>query len=203
MEIDDKEGNLLVKIAREAIEKYIKERAKIAPSNNLPQKFREKSGVFVTINKISGKEKELRGCIGYPYPLSTLIDALIDSSIAAVSEDFRFEPLSVDELDTVVLEVSVLTNPEQIIVKSPREYPSKINVGEDGLVIKYGGSSGLLLPQVPIEYKWDAEEFLSNACLKAGVTPDAWLMPGCFVYKFKAIIFEEIEPRGEVIRKKL
>ncbi|MEM2873012.1 MAG: TIGR00296 family protein [Nitrososphaerales archaeon] len=203
LDISDEEGKLLVKIARDAIENYVKYQKRIKPSRDLPEKFYEKCGVFVTINKQEHGEKYLRGCIGYPYPDKPLIEAVIDSGIAAAVEDPRFEPLSVDELDEVRIEVSVLTPPELIVVKSPREYPSKVKIGEDGLIFRWAWSSGLLLPQVPVEYKWDAEEFLSNTCMKAGAPPDAWLSPNVKIYKFQAIIFEELDPRGEVVRKKL
>jgi len=192
-----------VKIARDAIENYVRDYGRIKPPKDLPEKFYEKCGVFVTINKHEHGEKHLRGCIGYPYPDKPLIEAIIDSGIAAAVEDPRFEPLSVDELNEVLIEVSVLTPPELIVVKSPREYPSKVKIGEDGLIFRWVWGSGLLLPQVPVEYNWDAEEFLSNTCMKAGAPPDAWLSPNVNIYKFQAIVFEELEPRGKVIRKKL
>ncbi|MCP8316694.1 MAG: TIGR00296 family protein [archaeon] len=203
MDISNEEGELLVKIARNAIENYVRDYERIKPSEDLPEKFYERCGVFVTINKLEYGEKHLRGCIGYPYPDKPLIEAIIDSGIAAAVEDPRFEPLSLDELNGVLIEVSVLTPPELIVVKSPREYPSKVKIGEDGLIFRWVWGSGLLLPQVPVEYTWDAEEFLSHTCMKAGASPDSWLSPNAKIYKFQAIIFEELEPRGKVIRKKL
>lgn len=203
MEISDEDGEILVKIARNAIENYVRNYKRITPPMNLPEKFYERCGVFVTINKREDGKKQLRGCIGYPYPDKPLLEAIIDSGIAAAVEDPRFEPLSVNELNEVIIEVSVLTPPELIVVKSPKEYPSKVKIGEDGLIFRWAWGSGLLLPQVPVEYNWDAEEFLSNTCMKAGASPDAWLLPNVKIYKFQAIIFEELEPRGKVVRKKL
>jgi len=202
LDISDEEGKLLVKIARDAVENYVRDCERIEPSKDLPEKFYEKCGVFVTIKKCEYGEKNLRGCIGYPYPDNPLIEAIIDSGIAAAVEDPRFEPLSADELDEVLIEVSVLTPPELIVVKSPREYPSKVKIGEDGLIFRWVWGSGLLLPQVPVEYNWDAEEFLSHTCMKAGAPPDAWLSPNVNIYKFQAIVFEELEPRGKVMKKK-
>jgi uncharacterized protein (TIGR00296 family) len=187
-----------VKIAREAIEDYVRCYKKTKPSKDLPEKFYQKCGVFVTINKCERGEKNLRGCIGYPYPDKPLIEAIIDSGIAAAVKDPRFEPLSVDELDEILIEVSVLTPSELISVKSPREYPSKVKVGEDGLIFKWVWGSGLLLPQVPVEYNWDAEEFLSHICMKAGASPDSWLLPNAKIYRFGCIIAMELEPRGKV-----
>ncbi|MEM3437600.1 MAG: TIGR00296 family protein [Nitrososphaerales archaeon] len=199
MDIRDEDGELLVKIARNAIESYVRNHKRITPPKDLPEKFYEKCGVFVTINKRENGKKQLRGCIGYPYPDKPLVEAIIDSGIAAAVEDPRFEPLSVNELNEIIIEVSILTPPELIVVKSPREYPSKVKIGEDGLIFKWIWGSGLLLPQVPIEYNWDAEEFLSNTCMKAGAPPDAWLLPNVKIYKFSCIIAKELEPRGKVV----
>ena len=148
-------------------------------------------------------EKELRGCIGYPYPTSPLVEAVIDSAINAATGDPRFYPLSLEELDKVVFEVSVLTPPELVQAANPKEYISKIKVGEDGLIIEKDFSKGLLLPQVPVEWGWCEEEFLCQCCVKAGLPPDSWLIKGVKLYKFKAIIFEEETPSGEVKRLKL
>ncbi len=186
-------------IARNAIEDYVRDRERIKPSKDLPEKFYEKCGVFVTLNKCERGEKNLRGCIGYPYPDKALIDAIIDSGIAAAVEDPRFEPISVDELDEILIDISVLTPSELIVVKSPKEYPSKVKVGEDGLIFKWVLGSGLLLPQVPVEYNWDSEEFLSHACMKAGAPPDSWLLPNAKIYKFSCVIATELEPKGRVV----
>ncbi|MBS7659131.1 MAG: TIGR00296 family protein [Candidatus Bathyarchaeia archaeon] len=197
------EGEFLVKLARKAVEEYLISHKRIAAPQKLPEKLLKLCGVFVTINRLIGGEKELRGCIGYPYPTNPLVEAVIDSAISSATQDPRFPPLSIEELETVVFEVSILTPPELINVENPREYPSKIKIGEDGLIIERGIFRGLLLPQVPVEWGWDAEEFLCQCCLKAGLPPDCWLMKGTKVYKFQAIIFEEESPRGKVKRKLL
>ncbi|MBS7647286.1 MAG: TIGR00296 family protein [Candidatus Bathyarchaeia archaeon] len=197
------EGKLLVGLARRAVEEYLKTRKRIRLPEGLPQKLMQPCGVFVTINSVKGREKELRGCIGLPYPTTPLAEAVIESAISSATQDPRFYPLSLEELDDVVFEVSVLTPPQLVEVKSPSEYPSKIKVGVDGLIIERGFYRGLLLPQVPVEWSWDEEEFLCQCCLKAGLPPDCWLMKGTKVYKFQAIIFEEEKPKGEVKRKAL
>jgi uncharacterized protein (TIGR00296 family) len=197
------EGKILVKLARNAVEEYLKNRKRINIPESLPEKLMQPCGVFVTINSIESGEKELRGCIGYPYPSTPLVQAVIDSAISSATQDPRFYPLSLGELDHVVFEVSVLTPPQLVNVEKPSEYPSKIKVGEDGLIIERGFYKGLLLPQVPVEWGWDEEEFLCQCCIKAGLPPDCWLMNGTKVYKFQAIIFEEEKPKGEIKRKTL
>lgn len=197
------EGRLLVELARKAVEEYLKNRKRIRPPENIPEKLMQPRGVFVTINSVEGEEKELRGCIGLPYPTTPLAEAVIESAISSATQDPRFHPLSLKELDSVVFEVSVLTPPQLVEVENPSEYPSKIKVGVDGLIIERGFYRGLLLPQVPVEWGWSEEEFLCQCCLKAGLPPDCWLMKGTKVYKFQAIIFEEETPKGEVRRKTL
>ncbi len=199
-ELSLEEGKFLIQLARSAVKEHLEKGKAIQPPKETPKKLFEQCGVFVTINSVRNCEKELRGCIGYPYPTSQLVEAVIDSAINAATQDPRFYPLSLDELSKVVFEVSVLTPPEPVEVKNPKEYLSKIKVGEDGLIVEKGYYRGLLLPQVPVEWGWCEEEFLCQCCIKAGVPPDSWLTKGTKIYKFKAIIFEEETPMGEVKR---
>jgi uncharacterized protein (TIGR00296 family) len=199
-ELTDEEGKFLIKLARNTVEQYLEIGKATKPPKETPKKLFEHCGVFVTINSVLHCEKQLRGCIGYPYPTSPLVEAVIDSAINAATEDPRFESLTLEELDKVVFEVSVLTPPELVEVKNPKEYLSKIKVGEDGLIIERGYQKGLLLPQVPVEWGWCEEEFLCQCCMKAGLPPDTWLTKDAKIYKFKAIIFDEQTPNGEIKR---
>src|SRR5208283_2302593 len=156
-ELSLEEGKFLIKLARNAVTEKLEKGKTIQPPKETPKKLFEQCGVFVTISTPSHGEKELRGCIGYPYPTSPLVEAVIDSAINAATQDPRFEPMSLEELSKVVFEVSVLTPPERVEVKNPKEYLSKIKVGEDGLIMERGGYRGLLLPQVPIEWGWCEE----------------------------------------------
>jgi len=197
------EGKFLVELARKTVEEYLKSKKRISVPENIPKKLLQICGVFVTINSVKNGEKELRGCIGYPYPTTPLAQAVIDSAISSATQDPRFYPLSLRELGHVVFEISVLTPPQLIEVEKPSEYPNKIKVGKDGLIAERGIFKGLLLPQVPVEWKWDEEEFLCQCCIKAGLSPDGWLLEGTKIYKFQAIIFEEEKPNGEVKLKTL
>jgi uncharacterized protein (TIGR00296 family) len=197
------EGKFLVNLARKAVEEYLKNRENITVPETASKKLLQHCGVFVTINSLKQGEKQLRGCIGYPYPTTPLAQAVIETAVSSATEDPRFNPLSASELNHVVFEVSVLTPPQRIKAEKPSEYPAKIMVGEDGLIIERGMFKGLLLPQVPVEWKWDEEEFLCQCCVKAGLPPDCWLMDGAKIYSFQAIVFEEEKPRGETKRKAL
>ena len=176
----------------------MKTRKHITAPQNTPEKLYKQCGVFVTINKLKNSGKKLRGCIGYPYPTSALVEAVVESAIAAATQDPRFYPISLNELGDAVFEVSVLTPPEKIEVKKPDEYLTKIKVGEDGLIVEKGIFKGLLLPQVPVELEWNEEEFLCQCCIKAGLPPDSWLTEGTKIYQFQAIIFGEETPTGEI-----
>jgi uncharacterized protein (TIGR00296 family) len=202
-ELSLEEGKFLVELARKAVKEHLKTGKKINVPENISKKFLQPCGVFVTINTIKGEEKELRGCIGFPYPTIPLVQAVTESAIESATQDPRFYPLSLSELDNVVFEISVLTPPQLIEVKKRTEYTAKINVGKDGLIVERGMFKGLLLPQVPVEWKWGEEEFLCQCCIKAGLPPDNWLLEGTKIYKFQAIIFEEEKPNGEVKRKTL
>ena len=196
MNLED--GERAVRFARRVIEAYVKQNS--IPAEDLNSIFKEKQGVFVTIHTYPSHM--LRGCIGIPEPVMSLEDALVEAATSA-TRDPRFPPLSEKELDNIIIEVTLLTPPKLLEVSDPREYISKIKIGRDGLIIKQGSYSGLLLPQVPIEQKWDVEEFLANACMKAWLPPDAWLDRTTKIYTFSGQIFTEIEPRGKIEEKPL
>jgi uncharacterized protein (TIGR00296 family) len=202
-ELSQEEGQFLISLVRNTVKHYLEEGAAPKPPKDTPKKLFEHCGVFVTINRVKNGERELRGCIGYPYPTSPLVEAVIDSAINAATEDPRFYPVSLDELEKVVFEVSVLTPPEPVEVENPKEYVRQIKVGEDGLIIEKGFRKGLLLPQVAVEWGWQEEEFLCQCCTKAGLPPDSWLTKDAKIYKFHAIIFDEETPNGLAKRLEL
>ncbi|MBD3313462.1 TIGR00296 family protein [Candidatus Woesearchaeota archaeon] len=191
-----KQGRKLVKLARNSIETaFTKDKIDLDDYDN----FSEKQGVFVTLNK----DSQLRGCIGFTEPIYELKRAIVEAARSAAFSDPRFPSLERDELDSITVEISVLTVPELIEVDDPEEYKDRIIIGSDGLVIKGSLGSGLLLPQVPVEWGWDEEEFLRNICMKAGLPDDAWKDSSTRLYKFQAQIFAEREPQGEIIEKEL
>lgn len=158
----------------------------------------KETGVFVTINSASDGPEKLRGCIGYPYPVMRLGEAITSASVSAATEDPRFRPVSTRELGSVLFEVSVLSPPAKLASAKRTDFPSKVRVGVDGLMVSRGHYSGLLLPQVATEFGMDATEFLSQACTKAGLPPDSWLDPETEVQIFQAQIFAEATPGGPV-----
>ena len=195
MSLDD--GMVLVKTARKAVTEYLTGHKK-KYTDAFNEKFSFKAGVFVTINDKSG----LRGCVGYPLAVKKLSDALIDAAISASTDDPRFSPVKLNDLDNLVFEVTILSDTEEISTNLSSEILDSIKIGRDGLIIENGAQSGLLLPQVPVEYNWSTEQFLNHACHKAGLVNDSWKDDTTKISKFQGIIFREILPNGEIIQEK-
>ncbi len=195
--MDLSRGEKLVKLAREAISSYFSKK-EIKPLKEITKEFEKKSGVFVTI--LTYPQKELRGCMGFIFPKSNLYESVQQAARHAAFSDPRFSPIKEQELNQIILEVSILTEPELIKVSNPNEYPQKIEIGKDGLIIESEPFKGLLLPNVAIEHKWNTEQFLNHACLKAGLLEETWREGTCKVYKFQTEIFKEKVPNGSVIK---
>jgi uncharacterized protein len=194
------QGTLLVSIAREAIDSAVGEGTRPAARHHKPlgddtDAFLDVNrGAFVTLSKLDGG---LRGCIGIPYPVKPLGEAVFEAAVGAATRDPRFPRLEADELDSLTVEVSALTEPETIEC-GPLELPKHVRVGTDGLIVSGMGTSGLLLPQVATELRLTPETFLSLTCEKAGLFPDAWLTSKVKVLRFQAEVFGEATPRGLV-----
>ena len=199
IQLSDSDGVFLVKTARMAVTEFLSNGNRLKLESEYKEKFSFNSGVFVTLNNPDG----LRGCIGFPMPDKKLSHGIIDAAISAATEDPRFSPVKTNELNDIVFEVTVLTPPAEIVVTDPTEYLRKIKVGRDGLIIKHSFSSGLLLPQVPIEYDWSVEEFLQHTCEKAGLERDTWKNESIKIEKFEGIIFKEETPNGVIVREEI
>ncbi len=180
--LDDASRKSLVLKARHAIAKAIDVTPPIAPiphdESPIPGDFR--AGAFVTL-RINGR---LRGCIGYPEPELPLIEVVERCAVSAAISDPRFPPLTKAEWSDVDLEVSVL-GPIRLV-----DDIRDVIVGRDGLIVESGRRRGLLLPQVAVEWNWDAVEFAAQTCLKAGLPRDAWLK-GAKLFKFEAEVFSD------------
>lgn len=140
-------------------------------------------GAFVSVHN----GDRLRGCLGRLSPSSPLGNTLVYLGGAVADSDPRFPPVLPDELPVLQMEISLLM-PERAVASI-----DEITVGQHGVIVEYGGSRGLLLPQVAAEFGWDRETFLEQACLKAGVPRDAW-RTGARILAFEARIFAESAP---------
>ncbi len=186
MKIDD--AKKLIKNARNAIETK-----KITKTN-----FKEKCGIFVTLETFP--KKELRGCIGYSEPIFSIGKGIQKAAISAAYEDVRFSPLSKEELEKIIIEISILSNPEKLETNVEEKIMQEIVPGKHGLILKYNNKNGLFLPQV-----WEKipnkKDFLNALCMKAQLFPNCWKNLDVEIYKFKVEAFIEEKPNGEIIKK--
>lgn len=177
--------------AREGKEKEGKEEKERGGKINLLEKkeFKQARGVFVTLYTFP--IHKLRGCIGFPYPSMEIAKAVVEAAKSAAFSDPRFPPLKKGELNNIIIEISILTIPQESTLK-------EIEIGKHGLICNYLAYSSLLLPQVATEHNLNKLEFIEALCQKAGLPNDAWQKPNFRLYKFQAQIFREKEPNGEI-----
>lgn len=142
-------------------------------------KLRQVLGAFVTL-KLGGR---LRGCIGNIQGSGELFRTVWDMAQSAAFKDPRFSPLTEDEFQKIEYEISILSP----IDTCPD--PERVEIGRHGLIMSRDGRSGLLLPQVPVEWQWDRETFLAQTCVKAGLPRDAWRDPATTILWFEAVVF--------------
>jgi uncharacterized protein (TIGR00296 family) len=178
------EGTLAIRLARGALEHAVAKKPK--PDLKLTAVFNAKRGVFVTLTR----DGDLRGCIGLPYPVMPLGEAIEHAAHAAALEDPRFPPVTKSELAGILLEVTVLTVPVPLLCE-PAERPAHVIVGKHGLIVRGMGTSGLLLPQVATEYGWDSKTFLDHTCTKAGLPAKCWTNGNVEIMTFEGQIFSE------------
>jgi len=178
-ELTREQERALLKLARRAIENHFGAAGGLKPGPGDPM-MKEKRGAFVTL-KMDG---ELRGCVGYPLPYKPLDKTIVEMAVAAASQDFRFAPLTPEDFVRTRIEISVLSLPKRV------RDAGDVEVGRHGIIVSKGVHRGLLLPQVPLEYGWDRETFLSHGCLKAGLPRDEW-KKGAQIEVFEARVFSE------------
>lgn len=174
------DATVLLKIAREAIIYHIRNED-YSPTPREEKALNEHSGCFVTIKRGG----HLRGCIGNFQSQQPLYQEVSTMAVAAASQDPRFQPMTLEELDNFELEITVLSPLEKI------DDINQIKVGTHGIYIIKGHNRGVLLPQVATEYGWDRETFLRQTCIKAGLPENSWQLPDAEIYIFSGQIFSE------------
>lgn len=171
----------LLAIARRAIEERLRGRA-LPTFEGLTEELRQNCGAFVTLRRRS--DRGLRGCVGYVEPRYPLAEAVALAAVAAATADGRFDPVTLEELGLLALDVSVLGPAFPIEVED-------VVVGRHGVIVECAGRRGLLLPQVALEWGWDAALFLEQACRKASLPHDAWRHPETRLFAFEAEVLGE------------
>ena len=182
MELTAKDKATLLDIVKSTIASKVKDEA--LPKVEIDSEtLKEKRGAFVTLKK----RGHLRGCIGYIKAVKPLWETVQEMAMAAAFHDPRFPSLKSEELKDLSLEISVLSPLQRI------KNINEIVVGKHGLYIVRGYNSGLLLPQVAVEYGWDRETFLRETCYKAGLPPQAWMDKETEIYFFSADYFGDLD----------
>jgi hypothetical protein len=179
--LTDQEKTALLGVARKSTEYAVHTNRLYDPPASASETLNREYGAFVTLTE-SGL---LRGCIGYTSPMKPLYLTVRDTAAYAALKDPRFEPVSVAELSSLEYEISVLSPLRRV-----RDV-EQIKVGRDGLVMKNADAEGLLLPQVPVEQKWDRQTFLEETCRKAGMDPNCWKDENTDIFSFTAVVFNE------------
>ena len=171
----------LLTLARDVISSHLHSESYGVPEDDA---FKQKCGLFVTLHKGGN----LRGCIGYIKGYKTITESIRELAMAAAFRDPRFPPLKASELPDITIEMSLLSPMAAV------QEISEITIGRDGLYLEHPRSSGLLLPQVATEQRWDRDTFLQQVCRKAGLPDQAWQDEGAKLYRFTAEIFSEELP---------
>jgi AmmeMemoRadiSam system protein A len=166
------------------VEHAVGEKEAFEPPANADNVLNQERGAFVTLRE-SGA---LRGCVGYTSAVKPLYMTVRDTAALAALHDPRFQPVSPSELPRLEYEISVLSSLRRVTDIQ------QIKVGKDGLLMKIGANEGLLLPQVPVEQKWDREKFLEETCVKAGVRPNCWKDENTDIFMFTSVVFGEQKP---------
>jgi hypothetical protein len=179
--LTDQEKSELLALARKSAEYAVQTTEPYAPQPSASETLNGEYGAFVTITK----RGELRGCIGYVSAIKPLYMTVRDTALLAALRDPRFPPVSVSELPQLAYEISVLSPLRRVTDIH------QIQVGRDGLLMKNGDYEGLLLPQVPVEQKWDRETFLEETCRKAGMNRNCWKDEDTDIFSFTAVVFGE------------
>ena len=174
----------MLALARKSAEYAVQTNKPYDPPASTSETLNQEYGAFVTITEGG----VLRGCIGYTSPIKPLYLTVRDTAAYAALRDPRFRPVSAAELSQLEYEISVLSPLRRVTDIE------QIEVGRDGLLMKNGDSEGLLLPQVPVEQKWDRQTFLEQTCVKAGMHPNCWKDENTDIFKFTAVVFGEHKP---------
>lgn len=184
--LDARQKSELLALARRSVEYAVRERKAYEPGASSSESLNQERGAFVTL-KESG---ELRGCVGYTSAVKPLYMTVRDTATLAALRDRRFQPVSASELPQLEYEISVLSPLRR--VTNIRD----IKVGQHGLLMKNGDYQGLLLPQVPVEERWDRQRFLDETCAKAGMRASCWKDENTDMFMFTAVVFGETRPQA-------
>jgi hypothetical protein len=175
--LSEAEKDTLLKFAKDTILSYVKN-GKVPDIKITNKRLMANGATFVTIKTSHGM---LRGCMGNIQPDMPLYQSVIRNAVNACSRDPRFPPLKEEELADIEIEVTVLSP------LKPLKDINSIEIGKHGLYIVKDYRSGILLPQVPVEFGWDRETFLRQVSKKAGLPENAWKEASLYTFTAEII----------------
>jgi AmmeMemoRadiSam system protein A len=181
------EKRFLLAEAKESIRSELEKRKPSYPKDSIDENsaLLKPCGAFVSLHKTDQGVRKLRGCIGRITASLSLQETVRIMAKEAAFYDSRFPPIKQDEFDQCHIEISAISP------MIPCTDPMLVKIGTHGLYLKKGGQSGLLLPQVPVEQKWNLGEYLNYICLKAGLPSGSYNAPDAQLFTFTAVIFSE------------
>ncbi|MEW6508151.1 MAG: AmmeMemoRadiSam system protein A [Bacteroidota bacterium] len=181
MDLTQEEKTILLEAARKSITLFFAGGEISEPDYKKYPVLKTHSGAFVTLSE----QGKLRGCIGFIISDKPLFKTVCEAAVNAAQNDPRFNPLSQDELSSVSIEISVLSEP------FPLKSYDEIEIGKHGLILEEKGRRGLLLPQVPVEHQMNKEQYLDAICLKSGFNAGYWREKQLKLSGFTAVVFSE------------
>ncbi len=187
--LTEEEKETLLRVARTAIEEQLQNPPDQPPElDQLPARLQANGASFVTLTL----NEQLHGCIGSLQARRPLAHDVHQNALAAAFRDPRFRPLQKQEVDLIVIEVSVLSAPEPLAYADAEDLVQKLRPHVDGVVLKKGLHRATFLPQV-----WEKlprpEEFLAHLCYKAGLPPNAWQQPDIEINTYQVTKFTEAD----------
>ncbi|MFH1102331.1 MAG: AmmeMemoRadiSam system protein A [Pseudomonadota bacterium] len=184
--LTDSDKKALLTLARSVIAAELVRGKKPIQPEKLSEEMTRKRGCFVSLHKTG----DLRGCIGTIEPIVPVIRGIEENAKNAAFHDPRFSPLRKEELDSVDIEISILTEPRVLVFKDSDDLKHQLKPGIHGVILSKGYQRATFLPQVWDQLS-DTEDFLSELCRKAGMGRSCWKTGGVTVSVYEVENFSE------------
>ena len=179
--VSDADRRFLLDVARQAIREFLEKGIVTIPETRSTTLLAH-AAAFVTLH--DSESHALRGCLGEVLPQRPLIQSVVEMARAAATSDPRFDPVPLEELAGLSIEISAMTPLVPI-------HPDQIEVGRHGLILTQGRRRGLLLPHVAVQQGWERRQFLEGVCHKAGLPADAWESQDSLLQAFQTETFSD------------
>ena len=187
--LTEQQGQLLVRLARQTIEEHLGMKAIDPVDNKLltDSDLQQKRAVFVTLNK----RGQLRGCIGCLTGTESIVEGIKRHALNAAFNDYRFSPVTREEVPDLEIDISVLTEPQPLPYEDSEDLLNKLRPKIDGVILKHpSGANATFLPQV-WEQLPSTPLFLGHLCRKAGLSETEWITGSLKIQVYQVQYFKE------------